>query len=102
MPYEEEEDGQRRLKKKVAAALKNMQIEQQKKEIMKQLLDGPAYDRLMNIRIANHELYSQITGIIISLAQTNRIQGKMGEQQLMSLINRITFKKEPTIHFQHK
>jgi programmed cell death protein 5 len=103
MPYDDEEEEQnKKLKKKVATALKNMQIEQERKEIMKQLLEVPAYDRLMNIRIANHELYAQVTGIIISLAQSNRIQGKLGEKQLMSLINRITFKKETTIHFEHK
>ena len=42
MANEDEED-QKRLKKRVASARRNMQIEQQKKELMKQLLDNAAY-----------------------------------------------------------
>ncbi len=98
----EDEEEQRRLKKRVSSAIRNMQIEQQKKELMKQLLDNAAYERLMNIRVANPELYSQILNVIVSLAQTNRLQGKMTEPQLLALLNRITFRKETNIHFEHK
>ncbi len=103
MAYEEEEQSnQRALKKRVSAALKNMQMEQQRKEVMKQLLDTKAYERLMNIRLSSPELYSQVVNLIISLAQTNRLQGKMSEQQLLSILDKVTFRKETTINFKHK
>lgn len=101
--YEDDNrSGQAALKKRVTAALKNMQMEQQKKEVMKQLLETKAYERLMNIRISSPELYKQMVNLIISLAQTNRIQGKMSEQQLISILDRVTFRKETTINFKHK
>ncbi|MCL4389545.1 MAG: DNA-binding protein [Candidatus Marsarchaeota archaeon] len=98
----EDEEEQRRIKKRVATAIRNMQMEQQKKELMKQLLDNAAYERLMNIRVANPDLYSQISNVIMSLAQTSRLQDKMTEPQLLALLNRLTFRKETKIHFEHK
>ncbi len=103
MEEEEQQGGdQRVMKKRVAAALKSMQLEQQKREAMKQLLESQAYERLMNIRVANHELYDQVVNVIISLAQTGRLQGKMSETMLLSILSKITTKKEPTINFKHK
>ena len=90
------------MNKRVASAIRNMQMEQQKKEAMRQLLEAKAYERLMNIRASNPELYSQIVSVVISLAQTNRLQGKMTEAQLMSILGKITVRKEPTINFKHK
>jgi DNA-binding TFAR19-related protein (PDSD5 family) len=100
--YEEDENSQKRLKKRVSAALRNMQIEQEKKELLKQLLDAKAYERMMNIRISNPAFYTQIVNIIISLVQTNRINGKMNESQLLSILDRITSKKETKIEYKHK
>lgn len=102
MAYEEEENDQRKMNKRLTAAIKNMQVEQQKKEMMKQLLDVGAYERLMNIRIANPELYNQIINVVVSLAQTNRLHGKMTEAQLLSILEKVTVRKEPTINFKHK
>jgi DNA-binding TFAR19-related protein (PDSD5 family) len=102
MAYDEEENDQKRLRKRFNAAVKNMQMEQQKKEVMKQLLDASAYERLMNIKIANSEMYSQLVNLIISLAQTNRISGKLTETQFLAILQKITFKKDTTIKFEHK
>ena len=102
MAYDEEEGGQRRINRRLAAAIKNMQIEQQKKEMMKQLLAPKAYERLMNIRISNPELYNQIINVVVSLAQTNRLHGKMTEAQLLSILEKVTVRKEPTINFKRK
>jgi DNA-binding TFAR19-related protein (PDSD5 family) len=93
---------QKKLRKQVQDAIKNAQIEQQKKEILRQFLDAKAYERLMNIRISNYELYNQLVGMVASLAQGNRLTGKITEEQLLSIIKRITFKNEPTIEFKHK
>ncbi|MCL4379331.1 MAG: DNA-binding protein [Candidatus Marsarchaeota archaeon] len=102
MAYDEDEGDQKRANRKLAAAIKSMQIEQQKKELMKQLLDSKAYERLMNIRISNPELYSQMVKVVVSLAQTNRLQGKMTEPQLLSILGKVTVRKEPTINFKRK
>jgi programmed cell death protein 5 len=98
----EEEQYQRRMRKKVNEALRAAQMEAQKKEIMKQFLDDKAYERVMNIRASNYELYSQLVNLIVSLVQGNRLNGKVSEAQLKSIIEKITYKREPTIEFKHK
>jgi programmed cell death protein 5 len=90
------------MRKRVAEAIRAAQLEQQKKEILRRFLDGAAYDRIMNVRVSNPELYEQLVGMVVSLVQSNRIQGKLTEAQLRSLIERLTFKRETTISFKHK
>jgi programmed cell death protein 5 len=101
-----DEDGEQRyqkdIRKRVAEAMRNAQIEQQKKDLMRQLLDPKAYERLLNIKLSNQELYEQLVGLIISLVQNNRIQGKMTEEQLKGVLEKVTYKNEPTIEFKHK
>jgi len=102
MVDEEDQRYQKELRRRVSEAMRNAQIEQQKKELMKQFLDASAYERLMNIKVSNPELYEQLVNLIISLAQSNRINGKMSEEQLRSILGRITYRKEPKIEFKHK
>lgn len=96
------EQYQKNLKKRVAEALKNAQVEERKKEILRQFLEPKAYEKIMNIRIANHDLYDQLVNMIVSLAQSNRVTGKITEAQLRSILERITYRHEPTIEFKHK
>ncbi len=102
MAGEEDEQYQKRMRKRVTEALRAAQLEQQKKEILRRFLDGTAYDRMMNIRVSNPDLYDQLVSLIVSLVQSNRITGKMTENQLKLLLARATYKKEPTISFKHK
>ncbi len=104
MAAEEDEEAQyqKKMRRRVTEAIKNAQMEQQKKEIMKQFLDGKAYERLMNIRLSNYDLYNQLVSMVVSLAQGSRISSKITEEQLMSIVQRMTFKKESTIEFKHK
>jgi len=97
-----EEDYQKKMRRRISGAIKNAQMEQQKKEIMRQFLDPKAYERLMNIRVSNFELYNQLVSMVVSLAQSNRISSKLTEVQLKSIIERMTYRKEPTIEFKHK
>ncbi len=79
-----------------------MQVEQQKKEIAKKYMTTEAYERLMNVRISNHDLFSQLIDVIISMVQSGRVGSKLTEQQLRDILERLTYKPEPTITFQHK
>ena len=82
--------------------MKRQQIEQQKKDIIKRLMDQSAYDRLMNIRISSPDLYAQLIDLIISLAQSNRIQGKLTEQQLLQILEKATYRPDTKIEYKHK
>lgn len=78
------------------------QLEQQKREIMSRFLESDAYERVMNIRSANPDLYEQIVNMVISLVQTKRISGKMTDAQLRSVLERITARPETKIDYKHK
>ncbi len=102
MMENEEEQYKKRLQKRYADAVKRAQVEQQMAEIAKRLLDAAAYERLTNIKTSNPELYKQLVQMLLSLAQQNRIQGKVNEQQFRQLLERLTQKEETTIEFKHK
>ncbi|MGI0134354.1 MAG: DNA-binding protein, partial [Candidatus Micrarchaeaceae archaeon] len=101
MPSDEEEY-QRRLRKRISEQLRMQQLEQQKREIMQRFLEAEAYERLMNIRSANQELYEQVVNLVISLVQTKRISGKMTDAQFRSVLERITARPDTKIDFKHK
>ncbi len=99
---ENEADYQKKLRKRVSDALRNAQMEERKKELMRQFLDSKAYERLMNIRISNPDLYNQLVNLVASLAQGNRVSGKITDEQLRSILSKMTSRREPTIEFRHK
>jgi len=90
------------MRKRVAEAMRRAQMEQQKKDVMRQFLEPDAYERLMNIRVSNPELYDQLVGMVVQLVQSNRVTGKISEKQLRSILEKITYRKEPNISFKHK
>lgn len=92
----------REQQKRARDAYRNYQVEQQKKELAKQFLESGAYERLMNIRVSNRELYDQLISYIVSLAQSGNIRGKVSETQFKSILARLTYRREPTIEFRHK
>jgi DNA-binding TFAR19-related protein (PDSD5 family) len=98
----EEEQYQKKLQNRYQEAMKRAQVEQQLAEIAKRLLDAPAYERLTNIKSSNPELYRQLVNMLISLAQQNRINGKITEAQFKDLLSRLTQKEERTIEFKRK
>lgn len=98
----EQQQYQKKMQKRVMDAIKRSQLEEKKKEIIKRILDPGAFERMMNIRVSNPELYDQLINMLISLMQSNRIQGKIDEAQFKSLLEKVTNRHEPTIEFRHK
>jgi len=44
----------------------------------------------MNVRVSNYNLYAQLLDLIISMAQTNRLPGRITEKQLVDLLAKLT------------
>ncbi|MDE1855474.1 MAG: hypothetical protein KGH57_04120 [Candidatus Micrarchaeota archaeon] len=95
-------EAQTKMRKEVQRRLREMQVEQEKKAMVKKLMTSDAYERLMNVRVANYELYAQLLDLLIAMARGNRITGQISEPQLRDLLSRLTFKPEPKIEFKHK
>ncbi|MGC8662701.1 MAG: DNA-binding protein [Candidatus Micrarchaeia archaeon] len=100
MSNEENED--KELRKAVSKKLRELQIEQQKREVVRKYLEPAAYERIMNVRVSNYELYAQLLDLIISMIQSNRLQGRISEKQLVDLLTKLTVRPEPKIEFKHK
>ncbi len=98
----EEGDENEKLQKMLAKKYRELQIEEQKKAVARQILDSAAYERLMNIRVANYELYKQLLDLLIAMAQNNRLGRKINEEEFKQLLIKLTSKPETTIHIQHK
>ena len=99
---EGEEYDQKELKNRYASAIRKMQEEQQRKEVLKQVLDADAYTRMMNIKASNEQLYVQLTNLVISVIQQNRVSGKISEAQLVALLQKLTYRPETKIDFKRK
>ena len=93
---------QAKMRKEVQRRLREMQIEQEKKAMVKRLMTPDAYERLMNVRVSNYELYAQLLDLLIAMARGNKITGQLTEPQLRDLLARLTFKPESKIQFKHK
>ncbi|EQD60614.1 DNA-binding protein [mine drainage metagenome] len=102
MMADQEDEYSKVSKRRLEAAYRKMQEEQQKKEILRKFLDDAGYERMMNVRISSPELYDQVVGLIVSLVQSRRITGKMTDAQLRSILERATYRPEPKIEFKHK
>lgn len=92
----------REYRKRLSRTIKQMQIEEQRKQILRQFLDASAYQRIMNVKISNYDLYLQIVNVLISFAQNGRITTKLSEDQLIAIINKMTTKLETKIEYKHK
>ena len=84
---QEDEKIQKALQKRMRA----MQEEQQKRELARRFMTPEAYERLMNVRISNKELYSQLINLILAMVQQNRLSGKLTEEQLKQILGKLTF-----------
>ena len=99
---DEEDSAAKRREKDVYRQLRKLQIEQEKKAVMKRLMEPAAYERLMNVRVSNYDLYAQLLNMLVGMAQSNRLGKPISEQELKGLLARLTYRPEPKIEFRHK
>ena len=82
--------------------MREQQIEAQKKEILKRFLTDDALERVLNVRISNPEVYNKFVDLVISLVQSNRLSGKITNEQVVEILTKFTSRQEPKIEFRHK
>lgn len=69
--------------------IEQMQREAQLRDVLRKILDPKAFERLMNIRIANRELYFQLAQLLVYAYQQGQLRPPVSEAELLSLLNRI-------------
>jgi DNA-binding TFAR19-related protein (PDSD5 family) len=86
--------------KEIKKILEKKRKEEEIKRAMAKILEGNAYERLMNVKIANYELYAAAVNSLIYLYQTTG--RKITEKELLKLLESLTKKKEGEIKFYRK
>lgn len=81
---------------------KKLMQEQQKKLFLRQVLEEKAYERIMNVRLSSPETYQQVYSLLTYLAQQGQIKGKVSEEKLLALMQKMREKKETKISFARK
>lgn len=69
------------------------EFEQQKKRILRAILDATARERLARIKIARPEIAESIENQLIMLAQNGKLKNKINDEQLRLLLAKIIPKK---------
>ncbi|MBI5229262.1 hypothetical protein HY991_04065 [Candidatus Micrarchaeota archaeon] len=98
-----EENSGDAYKKRLLELQKAREAELQVKALLKQILTPEAYERVMNIRISNSEMYQQLASLLIYLAQQGQLNEKITEEKLKLFISKIVSKRRDTnIKLVHK
>jgi programmed cell death protein 5 len=98
MLAEEDEES----KKLYEQRLRQLQVEMQKKELLKRMLDEQAYERMMNVRLANPQLYEKVVQTLAYVAQSGGKTVTISDAQLYQMLQKMTQEKETKIEFKRK
>ncbi len=69
------------------------EVEEAKRNILRQILTAEARDRLNNIKTAKPEFGAQLENQLIALAQTGRLKSMLNDAQLKEILQQIMPKK---------
>jgi programmed cell death protein 5 len=73
--------------------LQRQEFEEQKKMILRAILDITARERLARIKIARPEMAESIENQLIMLAQNGKLKNKINDEQLRMLLAKVLPKK---------
>jgi len=94
MDYEE-------MKKKKMEELQRRQLEEEAEakisSMLRTLLDEKARTRLNNVKLVNKELYLKAVQAILYLQKAGQLQGKVGENEVKALLEKMNAKREISI-----
>jgi len=97
-----EPEREEQVRRQLAEMQKMQQVEAQLRGILRMALEPAAYERLMNVRIANPELYTQVARVIVMLYSNKQLAGKVGEKELRALLAKLTSGRGGSISIKRK
>lgn len=92
---EEEEMYREELAKRYEEVIRAQQYELALKTELAKALDGPAYERMVNIKLVNPQRYYQLAPQLIQVYR--QLGRKITEEELIKILERITRRRETKI-----
>jgi programmed cell death protein 5 len=80
----------------------SLQQEMAKKSLLRRMLSERAYERMMNVRLSNPELYDKVVSSLAYAAQSGRPMSQIDDESLVKLLHKMTEKRETSIEFRSK
>lgn len=90
----EEQKLQSLMRKAQKQQEEQLQTEAKINQLMKNVLTDQARERLTNIRLVKPELFQSVFSTIIYLAQQGRVTGKLGDDEIKALLEKLSEKRE--------
>ncbi len=72
------------------------QIELQKREILRRILEPEARERLARLKLAHPDIAEAVENHLIALAQAGRIRQKISDEVLVSILRQISARRRET------
>jgi len=69
-------------------------IEAMKKEVLRKVLSKSALERLSRIRLVKPDLSNQLELYLVQLYQTGKLKSEISDEQLKSILEALTAKKQ--------
>ncbi len=103
MPDDDDDKQTEQLKKERLAQMREAQEKEGKlKSVLRNILEETAYDRLMNVKLANNDMFMHAAQVCITLFK--RAGRKLTEGEILSILMRIKNSQErsTSITFERK
>eukprot|EP00388_Colpodella_angusta_P014673 GDKJ01036633.1.p1 GENE.GDKJ01036633.1~~GDKJ01036633.1.p1 ORF type:complete len:116 (+),score=30.70 GDKJ01036633.1:70-417(+) len=65
-------------------------FEEQKSLVLQACMDGPSRDRLSRIKLVKPDVAGQLEMMIMQIAKSGKLQGKLSETEFISLLQQVT------------
>jgi len=91
-----------KMRKRMADLQRAQQAEAQLRGLLREVLEPSAYERFMNVRLSNPELYMKVSQMLVQLHMQKQLSGQVGEKELRALLAKLTERREPEFKISRK
>lgn len=81
---------QEQMRAQMQSQMQQQQLETMLKSMMQQILEPKARERLANLKMVKPELALQLQAYLAQLYQNGQIKGKISDEQLVSILHKLS------------
>lgn len=85
-----------------AAEERKKEVDDMKNSILSQILDQDARTRLNTLMLGKPEKGRMVESMLVQMARSGQLRSKLGEEELISLLERVGSQKSATVKFDRR